>query len=301
MPLRIENAIDMHCHFGPDITGRKRGLPPPHIVDRETIGFDLRASVSGVSAAREAYESGHRAIVLKSHSFCSAQLAENLGDGLPGFTVFGGTCTDHVSGGLRVATVESALLLGARVVWLPTFDSCVDHVRNGTNGTTPIAVVDETGSLLPEVHEIALLCREFGAVLATGHTTAAEHHVIAKTLAQQCDILVTHAGETLAGPCLSPAQARELAELGATIELTAACCNEAVHQPPKSARAMADMIAQIGHENCTLSSDYGWSRDIPRPAPGLREFLERLWDVGVTEAMLTRMVADNPARLLRLD
>jgi len=61
------------------------------------------------------------------------------------------------------------------------------------------------------------------------------------------------------------------------------------------------MIATIGHERCTLSSDYGWTTAVPRPAPGLQDFLEKLWGVGVTEAQLTRMVSTNPSNLLGLD
>ena len=51
---------------------------------------------------------------------------------------------------------------------------------------------------------------------------------------------------------------------------------------------------------CTLGSDYGWSDTVPRPAPGLRDFLEHLWAEGVSEADLQRMASANPARLLSL-
>jgi predicted metal-dependent phosphotriesterase family hydrolase len=63
---------------------------------------------------------------------------------------------------------------------------------------------------------------------------------------------------------------------------------------------MVEMIRTIGHERCTLSTDYGWTTELPHPAAGMRDFLEKLWNHGMTEEELTTMVAVNPARLLGL-
>lgn len=301
MPLRIENAIDLHCHFGPDTIGPLVDIP----AELQAAGDGgMRHSVTGVEAAREACESGHRAIVLKSHSFCSAQLAENLRQVVPGIHIFGGGCTDYASGGLSVETVETALILGSKIIWLPTVNSCPDmsHRRPAKGWPqTGIAVIGEDGEPTSMVHDILALVRKYDAVLATGHTSAEEHYAVVKAFARDGKVLVTHAGEALAGPNLSAAQAKELADLGATIELTAECCVPVFNRPPKSARTMVEAIRTIGHERCTLSSDYGWSNVVPRPAPGLREFLERLWDEGMPEAELTRMVSTNPAALLSLE
>jgi hypothetical protein len=301
MPLRIENAIDLHCHFGPDTIGPLVDIPVELEVD---AGGGLHHSVTGFEAAKEAFESGHRAIVLKSHSFCSAQLAENLRQAVPGIHIFGGGCTDHASGGLSIQTVETALLLGAKIIWLPTVNSCHDMSHRRLAKGWPqegIPVIGDDGEPTSLVHDIFALVRQHGAVLATGHTSAEEHYAVVRAFAREGKVLVTHAGEALGGPKLTAAQAKELADLGATIELTAECCVPVFGRPPKSARTMMEMIRTIGHERCTLSSDYGWSTVVPRPAPGLKEFLERLWDEGMPEAELTRMVSTNPATLLSLE
>ncbi|CAN7357518.1 DUF6282 family protein [Phenylobacterium sp. LjRoot225] len=299
MPLRIENAIDMHCHFGPDtIGGQATG---PVIIDGVDV---LQHSVTGFEAAKEALDSGHKAIVLKSHSFCSCQLAASVEQAAPGLKVFGGTCTDYASGGLSVETVESALQLGAKIVWLPTVNSVEDMKHKSAEryrGLPGIPVTGEDGAPSKLVCEIVELVRGHDAVLATGHTTADEHYAVVKAFARTSKVLVTHAGEALSGPNLSPSQAKELADMGATIELTAECCVPVFNRPAKSPKKMAEMIGTIGHERCTLSSDYGWSPVVPRPAEGLKDFLEKLWDVGVTEAQLTRMVSTNPASLLSID
>jgi hypothetical protein len=289
VPLRIENAIDLHCHFGPDVVGG------PH---------EPQVGVNALDAAREARDSGHRAIVLKSHSFPSVQLAQTLQAAAPEIRVFGGACTDLPTGGLNVEAVEAALRMGAKIVWLPTVHSHQDWL----NGMGPavgskdegIRVVDETGEPVPAVKAIVDLVRQHDAILATGHVTAAEHYAVVKAFARQGKVLVTHAGEHLAGPHLTPEQCRELAELGATIELTALTCAHVFGQRGKSPGEMAKMIRTVGCAHCTLASDYGWSRDMSRPAVALKDFTEQLWREGLSEAELAQMSAARPAELLGL-
>lgn len=293
MALRIENAIDMHCHFGPDSVGG-----PPR------TGEGHGHSVTALDAAREAHASGHRAIVLKSHSFASPQVAAQMTEAVPGLQVFGGVCTDYPSGGLNVDGVDVALRLGARIVWLPTVHSHQDFLNGkaemlGIRGDG-IHVIDDSGQPEPAVRAIFDLVRQHGAILATGHTTAAEHYAVCKAFAREGKLLVTHAGEHAAGPHLTAEQCRELADLGATIELTALTCDHIFGAQGKSPEEMAATIRHIGHERCTLASDYGWTTEVPHPAPGLKDFLERLWKAGVTEAELNQMAAVKPAELLGL-
>jgi len=300
VPLRIENAIDMHCHFGPDTIGGRVEGPPMVINGVDTS--QITASVTALEAAREAWESGHKAIVLKSHSFCSCQVAASMEEAVPGLRVFGGATTDYGTGGLDPLTVESALQLGARIIWLPTVSSRQDAPRHGKRfgGKPGIPVTGDDGEPTATVREVFDLVRQYDAVLATGHTTKEEHYAVARAFGREGKVLVTHAGEEIAGPHLNAAEAKELADLGATIELTAQCCVSVFNMPPKSHKAMAEIIETIGHERCTLSSDYGWSTMVPKPAPGFKDFLEKLWEIGVPEAHLNRMAAATPARLLSL-
>ena len=288
MTLRIENAIDLHCHFGPDHTGGT--LASHHHV----------ASVTAIDAAREAAASGHAALVLKSHSFASPQVADNVESLVEGLRCFGGVCLDYPSGGLNVDAVQTALAMGAKIVWLPTVNSRQDYINGRKMTGTGIGLLDESGELIPVVHEIFAMVREKDAILATGHTTAEEHLAVARAFGRRGKVLVTHAGEHLAGPKLSAGQCRELADLGATIEFTALCCQTVRGITGKSPKEMARYIHHVGPACCTLGSDYGWSDSVPRPAPGLRDFLEHLWAEGVSEADLQHMASANPARLLSL-
>jgi hypothetical protein len=291
MSLRVPNAIDMHCHFGPDTIGG-------------TLEDDDKHSISAVDAAREALESGHAALVLKSHSFASPMVTRNIEQAVPGIRIFGGICTDYISGGLNPAGVEAALALGAKIVWLPTVHSRQDFGRRKLPRESyykeGIAVTDDSGNVLPVVREIFSLVREKDAILATGHTTEQEHRAVVAEFARQGKVLVTHAGEKLAGPHLKADQCKELADLGAFIEVTAQMCKEVRGHPGMSPREVMEMIRTIGPSRVCLSTDYGWSNEVPRPADGMREFLEALWVEGVSDRELSTMVSNNPAQLLNV-
>src|SRR3954467_535786 len=153
MPATIDltGAADLHCHFGPD-AHRER-------------------SVDALDAARDAAAARHAAVVLKSHDSPTAALAAIVDRVVDGVRVFGGICCDREVGGVNPAAVETALRLGAKIVWLPTLGSRQD-ADNGVAAHLGIpgpglVVMDENGHLLPETHEIFALVAEHDAILAT--------------------------------------------------------------------------------------------------------------------------------------
>ena len=215
--------------------------------------------------------------------------------------VYGSVCCDYCIGGLNPGAVETALRDGAAIVWLPTISSQQD-VENGVAAFLGvpgegIRLLDEDGNVLPEVQEILALVAQYDAIAATGHTSAAEHFAVAREFGDRGRLVVTHAMNPGAGPNLSAAECVELAELGAVIELSAATCMDS-HGP--SVPDVVAAIGAIGPERVVLSTDYGWTTELPRPAPGLHSYVDALWDAGATEVELRRMTCDNPARLLRL-
>ncbi len=255
--------------------------------------------MTAIAAVAQARAAGHAGVLLKSHSEPTAQLARVVAEAVDGIGVYGGVCCDHEIGGLNPVAVEVALALGGRIVWLPTLSSRQDVV-NGVAAQLGIpgpglVVVDEDGALLPAVREIADLCREHDAVLATGHTTAAEHHAVAREYGRRQKVLVTHAMEELAGPNLSVEACAELADLGATIELCALTCIGALATRPVS--DIAGAARRIGTDRCTLASDYGQAVNVP-PAEGLQRFADALVADGVAVADVRTMIAANPAALV---
>ena len=292
--LQIENAIDLHCHFGPDHLG---GSTIEH-------GVDARTGTSPIASAKAAIAAGQAGAVLKSHSFASAALVATLNELFPQLHFFSGVCTDYISGGLNVWGVDAALRMGAKIVWLPTLNSTNDHAGSNIGGFEGpgIAVLDDSGKPVDEVQQIFELVRQHDAILATGHTSADEHFGVIREFAKRGKVIVTHAAEPLAGPNLSTEQIVELADLGATIELTALRCTDALGNIGKPAADTARIIQAVGVERCVLSTDHGFMKGIPDPVPGFADFLERLWSEGdVAEKDLALMASRKPAELLGLE
>ena len=280
MSVDLTGAADLHCHFGPD----------PH---RER-------SVDAFEAASEAAAAGHRAVVLKSHDSPTPSLAwavqRDVGDDI---SVFGGICCDREVGGVNPAAVEVALELGARIVWLPTLSSRQDF-ENGIAAQLGIpgpgiVVTDTDDQLLAETHEVLALVRQHGAILATGHVSAAEHYAVVREFARRGKVLVTHATEDLAGPNLTPAQCRELADLGAWIELCAMTCIGGL--ATRTVAAMVETIRKVGVARVTLGTDFGQKIN-PHPAAGLHTYADALYAEGLSEDDIRRMACDNPCELL---
>jgi len=279
----LDGAIDLHCHFGPESV-----VGTPHSVD-------------AFEAAEDAAALGFAAIVLKSHDFPSNAVAYAVGRTVPGVGVRGSVCCDFCIGGLNPGAVETALRDGAAIVWLPTISSQQDVVNGvaamlGVPGPG-IEVVADDGRLRPEVEEILDLVEQHGAIAATGHISADEHFAVARRFAERGRLVVTHAMNVGAGPQLTVGQCVELARLGAHIEISAATCMGS-HGP--SVAEVFAAIGQIGTDRVVLSTDYGWTRDLPRPGPGLHAYVDALWREGATEAQLRQMVCENPGRLLGL-
>jgi hypothetical protein len=280
MSVDLTGAADLHCHFGPD----------PH---RER-------SVDAFEAASEAGAAGHRAVVLKSHDSPTPSLAwavqREVGDAI---SVFGGICCDREIGGVNPAAVEVALGLGARIIWLPTLSSRQDF-ENGVAAQLGIpgpgiVVTDHDDQLLAETHDVLALVKQHDAILATGHVSAAEHYAVVRAFARRGKVLVTHATEDLAGPNLTPAQCRELADLGAWIELCAMTCIGGL-----ATRTVAEMLGTVravGVARVTLGTDFGQKIN-PHPAAGLQTYADALYAEGLSEDEIRRMACDNPCELL---
>ena len=281
--VALEGAIDLHCHFGPESV-----IGTPHSVD-------------ALGAATDAADLGFAAVVLKSHDFPSNAVAYAVQQQVSGVRVLGSICCDYWVGGVNPTAVETALRDGAAIVWLPTISSHQD-VLNGVAALlgipgAGIEVLDEGGYLRPEVQDVLDLVAELDAILATGHTSTAEHFAVTRAFGRRGRLVVTHAMNSGAGPNLSVQECVELADLGAHIEISAATCMGS-HGP--SVDDVLDAVRAIGPDRVVLSTDYGWTQDLPRPAPGLVGFADVLWEHGAGDDDLRTMACENPARLLQL-
>lgn len=283
--LELPGAVDMHVHYGP------AAVPPEY-------SFVIH-SVTALEAAREAAEAGFAAIVLKAKDSVTAGVAHVVEEVVEGIRVLGGVVLDHPVGGLNPVAVEQTMLLGGKVVWLPTSGSRNDVELHGTPGP-PIPVMDGDGKVLPVVQDVFDLVSAHDALLATGHIGFDEHLAVAHEFGASGRVIATHVGDEGGGPGLSTEQCVRLAESGVIMEFSALTCLDHWGVVAMDMDRHAAMIRAVGVERAILSSDYGWSADLPRPVPGLCEYYEALWKTGFTEDELRLMACDTPARLLGL-
>jgi hypothetical protein len=280
----ISGSIDMHMHPGPDA---------------------FKCRVDALEAANQAKQAGMKAIVLKNHSYPTAPVAMMVNQLVPDFTVFGSVCLDYDMGGLNVHAVEYSARAGARVVWMPTFSSA-NSISKMRDLGLPLegdgySILDDKGQLVPEIHQILAIVKQYNMVLASGHMSPTETFALEKE-ARRLGInkfVVTH---PLDHEFFSKAFSKQdlvlLAKNGAFIEFTliALLSWEFRHDPAE----MVDIIKTVGAEHCIMSTDLGqiWN---PRPVEGFRMFIVTLVKYGVTEDEINLMTKINPGRLLGLD
>jgi hypothetical protein len=280
----VRGSIDMHMHPGP-AAGPCR--------------------VDAIEAARQALQAGMKAIVLKSHSYTAAAVAMIVNQLVPGIRVIGSVCLDYEIGGLNFHALESAAMLGAKVVWMPTFSSTNSINKMRALGLPlegeGISLVDKAGKLVPEMERILLIIKKHNMVLATGHISPREVFSLIDE-AQRIGIkkvAVTHpTDKEFAEKLLSLDELQQLAERGAFIEFTLVGIlpNEFCHDPAQ----IAKVIKSIGPEHCIVSTDLGQPQN-PLPVEGMRLLIATLLHHGISQGEVELMVKINPAILLDLD
>jgi hypothetical protein len=280
----LSGSIDMHMHPGP-AAGPCR--------------------VDAIEAARQAQQAGMKAIVLKSHSYTAAAVAIIVNQLVSGIRVFGSICLDYEIGGLNFHALENAAMIGAKVVWLPTFSSTNSINRMRALGLPlegeGIALLDNTGSLVPEMERILSIITKHNMVLATGHISPRETLAVTKEALRVGikKIIITHpTDKEFSDKICSINELQQLAKMGAFIEFTLVGMlpNEFCHDPAQ----IVKIIKHIGPEHCIISTDLGQPQN-PLPVEGMRLFIATLLHHGITQEEVELMAKINPAILLDLD
>lgn len=278
----LEAAIDTHIHSAPDT------------VPRAQDDIDL---------ARTAAAAGMRAIVLKSHHFCTADRAI-LAEKSAGITVLGGLVLNATScGGINPEAVRVTLQIGGRVVWLPTV-SAVNHldyvrrsgvsahVRSLTQSEVSVDVLDRRGRVSSALESVLKLIAEYDAVLATGHISVQETRLVV-TRALELGvkrILVTHPEAPLIAMPIE--LQRELAAEGILFER----CYLSVMDGMSPADLLATIRA-VGVKSTVLATDFGQAA-MSLPTDAFRTYYDELGKVGMTDDEWQVMACENARGLL---
>jgi hypothetical protein len=274
----LSGVIDIHVHCAPDSVPRK---------------------IDAIDLARMAKSRGMRGMVLKNHYEPTASLAYVVRKEVPGIEVFGGVDLNLSVGGMNPSAVEHmAATTGGfgRFVWMSTFDSEA-QVRYSKQDR-PFVRISQNGELLPETKRVIAVIAKQNLVLATGHPTAEEALMLVREGRAQGvkHMVVTHA---MMSPIhMSDAQMLEAAKMGAYIEFV---YNGLIGSSKEfTFKDYARAIRYVGVEHCILASDMGQPNN-PLHPDGLLALFDGLEKEGITQAEISRMSKENPARLLGLE
>ena len=290
--LTLEGAIDFHVHADPELFGR--------------IG-------DAVEIARRCAAAGMRALVFKAHHEGTMTRAYFVNRQVGNVQAFGGLVLNDFVGGINPTAVQAALDMGARVIWAPTMHSkhhedtfgrgtygIKRQTHEGTIARPGIQVLTARGELVPELVDVLDRVRAKDAVFATAHLAPPEIEAIVRGYARGMKILINH-------PFFLPrtvpmAWFADMAAHGAVLEICANIAQPmAFHQGGGMLLGqVADLVTQAGVDQCIVATDAGQPYS-PWPDEELRAFVNCLFDVGMDESTIRRLVSENPARLLGLD
>jgi len=288
--LSLEGAIDLHIHSAPEVFGR--------------IGDSLQI-------AKRCEAAGMRAVVFKAHHEGTMTRAYFNNQQLQNLKVFGGLVLNDFVGGINPTAARVALDQGAKIIWAPTMHSkhheetfgrgtygLKRQTVDGTIFKPGIEVLDAEGKLVPDLVDILEMVKAQGAIFGTAHFAPLEIEVIVTTYGSQMKILINH-------PFFLPRMPTEwfvsMAEKGAYLEVCANICQPmAFYQGSgMTVRQAVELVNGAGVGQCVISTDAGQPYS-PWPDDELRAFMNCLFDAGLTEQDIHRMMVTNPARLLDL-
>jgi len=283
----LRGAFDTHMHISPDVVER--------ITDDITL-------------AQKFKELGMAGFVLKSHYGSTAERASVVRAAVPGVDVLGAISLNRAVGGINPLAVEIAAREGARTVWLPTVDSVNEsHEREAPPGAKvpvwvklqlelreqgieipPVPVVDEHGSVLPEVYEVLGMIARHKMCLATGHLGRDEIFaaVDAAVDAGVETIVITH--PEFPSQDLSAEDQNALADKGALLER----CFTTAHTGKVTWERWIANIRAAGPERSVLSTDLGQVFN-PPVEDGMALMVDRLLDAGFEEEEVYVMAVVN--------
>jgi Family of unknown function (DUF6282) len=288
----VRGAYDLHVHTGPDLLPR---------------------SASDLDLAYRCQERGLAGFVIKSHYVPSAPRAALVRSLMPDILALGSVTLNAAIGGINTVAVEIAAREGARIVWMPTFDSVNEmtghaslpagvrqpqwarlqqELRDQGVRSEPVRVVDEHGQVLPEVRTLLASIAKHNLVLATGHLGRDEIFALveAANLAQVNAIIITH--PEYPSQNLSAEDQIALARRGAFLER----CFAPAYSGKVSWEQMFANIRATGPEHSFLSTDLG-QPDNPPIEDGLALMIDRLLEAGFSDEEVHLMTVVNTRRL----
>ncbi|MBI4015418.1 MAG: cytosolic protein [Candidatus Aenigmarchaeota archaeon] len=282
----LKQSIDLHVHIGPEIIPRK--------FTAATLAKEEEGKLKGVG--------------IKSHFFPTVPFVREAGK--TKLEMIGSVTLNNYLGGLNPDVVKASAELSKTpiIVWFPTISSenflskseyeirpewADRNLKARPSSIVKGISVMENGKLSEDAIQVLKIIKEYGCILATGHISPEESEALVKEAGKLSidKIIVTHPIYQLIN--MSKEKQKELAELGAFIEVSASM----YYIDKISMEKIVQQIKFVGPENCILTSDSGQEFS-QSPSKVLEGFMNRLVDNGIIEKELMQMLIYNPAKLL---
>ncbi len=287
--LLIE-AVDTHCHVYPQLE-----IDEPGRVD--DFEWALLAKAAGM-----------KGFVLKSHVWPTMERAYIVNKLVPGVEVMGSIVLNNNVGGINLFAIESAIKLGAKLFFLPTWTSKNDIQMNGWITRVklrmkspmpgePQEMLDENGKLRPEIQEGIRMIKEADIALATGHISVGESLKVADA-AKEIGFKKLIFNHPLIWMIKATDEAiDEMKNKGAYIEYTFTS-SLPMHERIDP-RQIAESIKKVGAQHSVMATDaiLDWN---PYPTEILRMFIASMIGLGFSKTDIKTMVSDNPSYLMNL-
>lgn len=286
----LEGAWDIHVHASPSLFPRWGDI---HDLADKCIEFSMAG------------------FVLKLHHGSSVEAAINLNRLKENIRVYGGVVLNYPVGGINPHAADTAISLGAKVIWLPTIHAANHEKAFGVLGgfhfqksdlkLTPqngISVIDENGELTGSVKTVLDLLNGKEIVLGTGHISDREIYALKKFIKSEhlkIPLLVNHA--LFKAPDLDINQIRELTDSSTwfeTVYLTVADIAGS-----QSVKNVAKILGNTPDTRWIIASDSGQVGNLPSPL-AISKYAGMLCDEGIEKSRVLKMFKDEPAELLHI-
>jgi len=283
--ITVKGVYDLHVHSGPDLFDR--------IGDEAEIAAICR-------------DAGMAGLVFKVHHENTAARAYYANKLTPGIACYGSICLNRGVGGINPGAVETAVKLGAKIVWMPTNESAYHELKYGTTGAwghvqdsglsqraKGISLIGEDGKLVPQLQPVLELIAKHNVVLATGHISPEEINLLVPAAIEAgCKkVVLTHVNFTKFRMPLDTVKA--LVDMGAMAELVAPSQWGGYFGQEET----KEWIDALGPKHCFIASDAGICRK-PSPPEAIRTFLYVMATLGVSLRDLEIMSIENPQMLV---
>ena len=281
----FEGAIDTHLHIYPDYVPR---------------------SIDMIQYAIDASKAKMRAVVYKEHFFTNVHAAWAVqyiiddmvrrGELDHGVKVFGTINLAFSHHPDQVRLISKYPNVGA--IFFYTFTGWPEPERRRVGPVLPIE--DDKGGLLPEIKEILRIAADNNIGIMTGHKRPDRNMALVKGCHEVgARVLVTHGHMTSPVGSGGIEKAKEMARLGAYLEVGATHWLPSVYFPCQDPNLPQEFIKAVGPEHIIINTDFGQLLQM-HPLEGFKLYIRGLLHVGFNEKDIKTMIQVNPAKFLNL-